>query len=122
MSANLEKKIGHVPPKAIPDPFAAFDASLAAEVAPTYADHKTAAVGFFEHHAGDLFTLNPGIPADVVLEQASALLESVIDTMARCCMDSEGTDSTLWTAIYVSKMAKAMVDGVINGRAIGGAA
>ncbi len=83
--------------------------------APTFADCKTATVEFFAHRAGngDLFALNAGVPADVALEQASAFLEVVIDTIGDCAPSAP--DSILWGAMYVAEMAKALVDGVVNG-------
>ncbi|MFQ6573272.1 DUF3077 domain-containing protein [Pseudomonas sp. UM16] len=72
---------------------------------------KTAGAVAFAHH--QLFRINPGIPAEHALEQASLLMACVNRLTAMGATDED--QSLVWAAHLLGEMAKAIVDDVSLG-------
>ena len=78
---------------------------------------KTAGVSTFittEDPPMDLFRINPGVPCDYALEQISTLLGCVHKLIEAGAVDNDG--DMIWSAYYLSGLAKAIIKDVELGR------
>ncbi len=68
--------------------------------------------------AGDeIFSVNEGLPIVEALEEVSTLLSVALPVVYGV---AENSDSDAYAAVYLVKMAKAVIDSVVSGMPIGG--
>ena len=86
------------------------------EIPKAQGDKTAGMAGFIssQHPPVDLFRINPGIPCDYALEQASLLMGCIHKLLLAGAVDEDG--QMIWAAYYLSGFAKAILADVEVGR------